>query len=99
LSGQAKRKLFYGNHIFETPAPGKSIYQRVFDPAAKNTGSGITAAQGGFFCYFSCPPRKVEKKIRNCCDTFKETSVFLLQKYRNAVSIASKQQKPDLYKY
>jgi len=65
LSGQVGRKPAYNNHIFEAGTSGALICQRVFDPAAKNDGSGITAAQGGFFCYFSCPPRKVEKKIRN----------------------------------
>ncbi len=46
---------------------GKQIYgiqieERVFDRATKTIGAGITAAQGGFFCYFSCPSRKVKEK-------------------------------------
>jgi hypothetical protein len=28
---------------------------------------GKTAAQGGFFCYFSCPSRKVKRKNRLNC--------------------------------
>jgi hypothetical protein len=43
---------------------GIPIRERVFAHTTETDGSGITAAQGGFFCYFSCPSRKVkEKKI------------------------------------
>jgi len=30
--------------------------------APQTIGAGFTAAQGGFFCYFSCPSRKVKDK-------------------------------------
>ena len=39
-----------------------SLFQRVFAPAAEAISTGKTAAQGGFFCYFSCPSRKVKEE-------------------------------------
>jgi hypothetical protein len=35
---------------------------KVAAPAAETISNGKSTAQGGFFCYFSCPSRKVKRK-------------------------------------
>jgi len=38
------------------------ITKRVFPPPRQTARQGDTRRGAGFFCYFSCPPRKVEEK-------------------------------------
>jgi hypothetical protein len=41
----------------------KLITKRVFPPPRKTGCQGKKRRGAGFFCYFSCPPRKVEEKL------------------------------------
>jgi hypothetical protein len=52
---------------FHLPATKKL---KLAAPAMEIIRTGITAAQGGFFCYFSCPSRKVKEKNRSAICEF-----------------------------
>jgi hypothetical protein len=52
-----------GKKILGTPILPATKKLKLADPATETIRSGITAAKGGFFCYFSCPSRKVKRKV------------------------------------
>ena len=55
---------------------GVPIQKRVFPPPRKTGGQGNKRRGAGFFCYFSCPPRKVEQKTVDAKTTL-ESSVLV----------------------
>ena len=59
------KESLYSDELDWPTNPGISLLPatkklKLADPATESIRSGITAVQGGFFCYFSCPSRKVK---------------------------------------
>ncbi len=55
-----ERRTTYFSIISTNQQSQKSFYFNIF--CCVGIKAGKTAAQGGFFCYFSCPSRKVKEK-------------------------------------